>query len=337
MSTTVTTTKAKPVIARYTSSGLLDTAFNTTGIQLLWIDSLDSQYLMTVEDLAVQTNGKISAVGWSDFPSMSYSNDNWACRINSNGTMDTTFSTDGVNKYNGSFNGNDRAFSMLLKSDNTIVVGGSSDVSAQNYAYAMFEIAPTGLLGSSSNQISVPFYALDKSYPYGLGEDADGKYVLVGSTGSTTSRTFSIARVNANYTLDTTFDTDGKVTTTFGANALNEAFDMAIQTDNKIIAVGYTGNDFAIARYLGTETLSANEFENQNSLSIYPNPVKNNLQINLLDTSLTNSKYQILDLNGRVILEGNLTNEISQINVENLLKGLYVLKIKNLNKKFIKE
>ena len=335
--TTVTTTKAKPVIARYTSSGLLDTAFNTTGIQLLWIDSLDSQYLMTVEDLAVQTNGKISAVGWSDFPSMSYSNDNWACRINSNGTMDTTFSTDGVNKYNGSFNGNDRAFSMLLKSDNTIVVGGSSDVSAQNYAYAMFEIAPTGLLGSSSNQISVPFYALDKSYPYGLGEDADGKYVLVGSTGSTTSRTFSIARVNANYTLDTTFDTDGKVTTTFGANALNEAFDMAIQTDNKIIAVGYTGNDFAIARYLGTETLSANEFENQNSLSIYPNPVKNNLQINLLDTSLTNSKYQILDLNGRVILEGNLTNEISQINVENLLKGLYVLKIKNLNKKFIKE
>lgn len=335
--TVITTNKAKPVIARYTSSGILDTTFNTTGIKLLWIDSLDSQYLMTVEDLIVQTNGKISAIGWSDFPTMAFSNDNWACRINSNGTMDTTFSTDGVNKYNGSFNGNDRAFSMLLKGDNTFVVGGSSDVSAQNYAYAMFEIAPTGLLGSSSNQISVPFYSLDKSYPYGLGEDVNGKFVLVGSTGSTTSRTFSIARVNPNYTIDTTFDTDGKVTTTFGANALNEAFDMAIQTDNKIIAVGYTGNDFAIARYIGTENLAVNEFNNPNFLTIYPNPAKNILQINLLDKSLTDNKYQILDLNGRFVLEGNLDAEINQINIENLSNGLYLFKINNLYKKFIKE
>ncbi|TBX66115.1 hypothetical protein EZL74_11035 [Flavobacterium silvisoli] len=33
--TQVTTNKAKPVIARYTSSGILDTTFNTTGIKLL--------------------------------------------------------------------------------------------------------------------------------------------------------------------------------------------------------------------------------------------------------------------------------------------------------------
>jgi uncharacterized delta-60 repeat protein len=335
--TVVVTNKAKPVIARYTSTGILDTTFNTTGIRLLWIDSLDSQYLMTVEDLVVQTNGKISAIGWRDFPTMTFSNDNWACRVNSNGTMDTTFSTDGVNKYNGSFNGNDRAFSMLLKADNTFVVGGSSDVSAQNYAYAMFEIAPTGLLGSSTNQISIPFSALDKSYPYGLGEDINGKYVLVGSTGSTTNRTFSIARVNANYTIDTTFDTDGKVTTTFGANALNEAFDMAIQTDNKIIAVGYSGNDFAIARYNGTTNLSIDDYEINKSLAVFPNPVKNNLQINLLDKTLIDNTYSILDLNGRIILKGNLSNEFNQVNLENLSKGFYILKVNNLIKKFIKE
>ncbi|TBX66116.1 T9SS type A sorting domain-containing protein [Flavobacterium silvisoli] len=292
---------------------------------------------MTVEDLVVQSNGKISAVGWSDFPTMSYSNDNWACRINSNGTMDTTFSTDGVNKFNGSFNGNDRAFSMILKSDNTIVVGGSSDVSAQSYAYAMFEIAPSGVLGSTSNQISIPFNALDKSYPYGLAEDINGKYVLVGSTGSTTNRTFSLARVNANYTIDTSFDTDGKVTTTFGANALNEAFDMVIQPDNKIIAVGYTGNDFAIARYLGTDNLSVNEFENQKLISIYPNPTKNTLNVDLINKNLTNSKYQILDLNGRIILEDNLNNDTNRINVESLSNGLYIFKIENLSAKFVKE
>lgn len=109
------------------------------------------------------------------------------------------------------------------------------------------------------------------------------------------------------------------------------------KTDNKIIAVGYTGNDFAIARYIGTDNLSINEFNNQNFLNIYPNPAKNNLQINLTDKSLTNNKYQILDLNGRVILEGNFDTEINQINIENLSKGLYIFKIKNLYKKFIKE
>jgi hypothetical protein len=72
-------------------------------------------------------------------------------------------------------------------------------------------------------------------------------------------------------------------------------------------------------------------------LNIYPNPAKNNLQINLIDKSLTNNKYQILDLNGRVILEGNFDTEINQINIENLSKGLYIFKIKNLYKKFIKE
>ena len=72
-------------------------------------------------------------------------------------------------------------------------------------------------------------------------------------------------------------------------------------------------------------------------MNIYPNPAKNNLQINLIDKSLTNNKYQILDLNGRVILEGNFDTEINQINIENLSKGLYIFKIKNLYKKFIKE
>jgi len=335
--TMISTTKAKPVVARYLSSGTLDTDFNETGIRLLWVNTNDNQYLMTIEDLVVQTNGKVSAVGWRDFSSMPYSNNHWACRINANGTMDTTFSTNGVNTYNGTFNGNDRSFSMLLKSDNSFVVAGSSDISGQSYAYTLFEITPGGSIGPASTQISIPFYALDTSFPYSLKEDNNGKYLLVGSTGSATNRTFAIVRINPDYTIDNSFDSDGKVTTSFGTNALNEAFGSVIQPDNKIIAVGYTGNDIAIARYLGIENLSVNEFENKNIITVYPNPVKDVLQIEFINDNVVNASFQIIDLNGRVLVEGNLTSQTTKIDITNLSKGVYVVKTNKFTRKFVKE
>lgn len=57
--------------------------------------------------------------------------------------------------------------------------------------------------------------------------------------------------------LDVTFDTDGKVTTPIGASN-DDAFDIAIQTDGRIVLAGVSSNgsntDFAVARYLGAST-----------------------------------------------------------------------------------
>ncbi|KJY39154.1 delta-60 repeat domain-containing protein, partial [Streptomyces sp. NRRL S-495] len=47
--------------------------------------------------------------------------------------------------------------------------------------------------------------------------------------------------------LDTGFSSDGKVATTFGGVEFAHA--VALQPDGKIVAAGYTGNDFALARY----------------------------------------------------------------------------------------
>ena len=52
--------------------------------------------------------------------------------------------------------------------------------------------------------------------------------------------------------LDNTFDTDGKLTTDFGAS-LDQAQSVILQSDGKIVAAGYSYNganyDFALARY----------------------------------------------------------------------------------------
>jgi hypothetical protein len=83
--------------------------------------------------------------------------------------------------------------------------------------------------------------------------DVNGMYVLSGSAGSTTSRSFGTLRLIAPGDLqaDYTFDTDGRVMTSFNSNLMNECWDVVVQSDNKIVCVGYTGTDIALCRYLG--------------------------------------------------------------------------------------
>lgn len=331
----LTSTNSQGVVARYTSAGLLDTTFNTTGKVLLDDASGAGTYYNVIEDLAVKSNGKISAVGWINQQGLQWSSNYYGCRINTNGSMDTTFSTDGYIVTNGGFNADDKSFSMILNSDDSILYSGGGHLSTLQYDYflGLYDSAGATAVGKAL----FDYGSLVKDISYGMGIDSVGKIVLAGSNvTSITSSTFGIARVNANYTVDTSFGISGKVTTTFGTNTANEAFDMVIQTDDKIIAVGYTGNDFAIARYNGN-VLSTNEFDLNNQIIVHPNPVKNILNIELLNNQSNIEAYSIFDINGRIILKGNLSNGLNQINVENLSKGVYILNAENINKKFVKE
>ncbi|MCW4470706.1 T9SS type A sorting domain-containing protein [Flavobacterium sp. MFBS3-15] len=315
----VSSTKAKPVVARYTAAGMLDTNFNTTGIKPLWLSTNDQQYLMTIEDIAVQTNGKISAVGWLDFPSLPWDSDYRLYRINSNGSMDTTFSTDGENTLNGTFNGHDRAYGLVLKDDNSMVVAGGGYVTDLNYSMTLFEMTPAGAAAGTSSQENIAYAELNDAIAYDVEFDVNGKFVMAGSNGMATAKTFAISRVNADYTIDNSFDTDGKVTTTFGANTMNEAFDAVIQPDNKIVAVGYTGNDFAVARYLGTAATNSVADFGKNAISLSPNPANNILNISVEELGA----YTIYDMNGRPVLK----SAAASINIGSLQSGMYILKM----------
>lgn len=77
----------------------------------------------------------------------------------------------------------------------------------------------------------------------------DGKIVVVGHY----SGQFAVARYNADGSLDSTFDGDGKLTTTVGTGGDAQAWAVALQPDGKIVAAGYSSNganyDFALVRY----------------------------------------------------------------------------------------
>ena len=89
-------------------------------------------------------------------------------------------------------------------------------------------------------------------------------------------------------------------------------------------------------RCLKDSPLSNAIFET-NSLKLYPNPVVNILNIKT-DSNLIYQTFTIMDGLGRVVINGKLNEVESTINVEQLSKGIYYLKVSgNRATKFIKE
>ena len=101
----------------------------------------------------------------------------------------------------------------------------------------------------------------------------------------------------------------------------------------------YLNGDLQAARALGT-----NELESTQSLSVYPNPARDNLQINWSSKMSEQVMYKIYNTSGVLVYEQSesLNNDFaSNINIANLNKGAYVLKITtskdSIAKSFIKE
>lgn len=243
-----TSNLAVPIIARYSSEGVLDTTFNVSGILSATTTAGDLQRNMMVEDLEVAANGKISAAGWRKYISTSISSEFWACRILSNGTMDNTFSTDGALAYS-EVGGSCYGYSLIVNANQGMIVSGTRSYLGSN-DFRILVISSSGTIATTSSNY---YLSTDVDIAYAMTTDVNGKYILSGSAGSSTSRSFGTLRLLAPGDLqaDYSFDTDGRVMTAFNGNLMNECWDVVVQSDNKIVCVGYTGGDMALCRYLG--------------------------------------------------------------------------------------
>jgi hypothetical protein len=86
---------------------------------------------------------------------------------------------------------------------------------------------------------------------------------------------------------------------------------------------------------LYSSTLSTNEIGTSSAGSIAPNPAGDFIQINLPVKS--SQKYKITDINGRLVSQGNISNE-KKINVSQLSKGIYFIEIEGVKSlKFLKK
>ena len=225
-------------LARYNSGGSLDTSFSGDGKVTTSFLSSQTPYSRGATDIALQTDGKIIAVG--------YSLGGFAlARYNSDGSLDPTFSEDGKQT---TFLGSGFGLSgVALQPDGKIVavgVAGGSD----NFTVVRYQT--DGSLDTSFSGDGMQIVGFGGMFSGSVAQLAlqpDGKIVAVGSSGET-GYDFAVARLNADGSLDTSFSGDGKETTDFGSGG-ELAYDVALQPDSKIVVSGVSNFDFALARY----------------------------------------------------------------------------------------
>ncbi|WP_035654421.1 T9SS type A sorting domain-containing protein, partial [Flavobacterium saliperosum] len=149
-----------------------------------------------------------------------------------------------------------------------------------------------------------------------------------------------IIRLNPDGNKDTVFDT-GTGFNGFGGFG-NYISSIALNPDGKIFVAGNftTYKDSGESAYLialhSETSLATENFTNSNGVSLYPNPVKDILNIDLVDNTRISS-VKIYDLQGKLLLE----KASNDIDVSSLSVGVYLIKIKSekgeFTKKFIKE
>jgi uncharacterized delta-60 repeat protein len=235
------------LIARYNTDGSLDTTFSIDGVQVTDVGGAN-EYCQSV---AIQPDGKIVALGRTGtFPNFDF----LTIRYNTDGTVDTTFDTDGIVQ-TAVGAGDDRGYSIGLQPDGKIVVGGASAIGS-DYQFSLARYNTDGSLDSSfdSDGLATMGIATYDCYGISLVIQSDGKIVLGGSIDNGPLRSFGLARFNGNGSIDSTFDADGIVFTPVGTD-YDQINSVLLQPDGKIIGAGFiTGSvptdiDFALARY----------------------------------------------------------------------------------------
>ncbi len=199
--------------------------------------------------IIIQPDGKIIVVGYS-VSLASFSDDFALVRYNSDGTIDQSFGNSG--KVTTDFDTNfDFALSANLQTDGKIVVVGNTAL-----GFAIVRYNSNGSLDTSFDNDGKSTITFNNSFGNISGWtsaiQSDGKIIVAGSVKSASNYDFALARLNFNGSVDTSFGTNGRVTTSFGA-LRDEIRSIKIQPDGKIVAAGFASNgvnyDFALARY----------------------------------------------------------------------------------------
>ena len=105
------------------------------------------------------------------------------------------------------------------------------------------------------------------------------------------------------------------------SKSINNAYSSVLQGFGNLAEITEMYNNGEL-KALEEVDVSVKEIKATNVLEIYPNPVENNFIVKGAEQS---SKYQIIDIKGQTVKEGELKE--SSINSKNLSSGIYLLKI----------
>jgi uncharacterized delta-60 repeat protein len=234
----------KPNVAKVEFSQVLSGASSSQTSASNGIQSIAFGAAVSVSDMRAtrQADGKIVVVATSN-------NDIGVARLNSDGTLDTSFGTAGKITVDVG-GGVDKARDVSILADGKILVLSESS-NGTDSDFGFVKLNSNGTLDTSfdgDGKLMVPVFGSDT--PYKMAIDPNNKIVAVGSIQSD----MGIIRLNADGTFDSTFSGDGKFTQSFGNN--DGANSLMLDATGGIVVAGWTGTgNTAVMRLSQTGTL----------------------------------------------------------------------------------
>ena len=242
-----------------TKAQSLDSTFGTNGK----VHTSFGNFSTYFNALAMQNDGKIYAVGAKE-GSFSETNGIFISRYNTDGLLDISYNSTGVNgepgtKEIGYGSSYEFCHTAVLQPDNKLIVAGSS-----NASFSISRLLENGDYDTDFSGDGKMIYSFGTGNGSKINKillQSDGKILAIGQAYSGTDYDFGAARFNTDGSLDTTFGVSGKVRVAIGpANDFGQ--DAVLQPDGKIVITGYSKNA------LGYDTFSAIRLNNDGNLDI---------------------------------------------------------------------
>jgi len=166
---------------------------------------------------AVQSDGKLIVVG--DASPAGKNKSAFIARFNTNGTIDKTFGTNGVTFLTYGAGGDTIFTNVKIQTNGSIVVAGVENTNSSNYSALVARFTNKGKFDTTFATTGKKLLNFGSaSEATGLLIQSNGKIDVIGGAASiaTLSGGAAIAQLNANGTLDTTFNHTGMLVTSPG-------------------------------------------------------------------------------------------------------------------------
>ncbi len=203
---------------------------NTFGGDGIVSTQIPGEVIGSASDVAIQPDGKIIVSVLAQGQS---SNDMAVVRYNTDGTLDTSFSGDGI--VNTPFgNDTDIANAVTLQTDGKILVAGTL-INGQFAGSAILRLNTDGTFDTNFDGDGIVLNSLLNG-TVAVAVQTDGKILVAGNSFNGNEDYFSVIRLNSNGSLDSAFGSNGKAAVSFGL--IDFLSDMVLQSDGKIVLVG---------------------------------------------------------------------------------------------------
>lgn len=285
-------------VMRFNADGTKDSSFGTFGI-------VSTRFGIGVHgnSIALQTDGNILVGGTENNGG---NGDFMIARYLPNGTLDKSFKGGIINTDYGSSDNESTA--IVLQHDGKAVLAGFSFSTSTFYnSFSLVRYNTDGSVDTTygNKGFAITDFGMESKINSAIIQP-DEKIIAAGFVGPSSPFSFALIRYNKDGTPDASFGNAGKVITNFGNSDLAES--CALAPAGKIVAGGYSDssgkNVFALAEYIEGPLLGVIDFPAENnSVFVYPNPVKSELSLKYTLTNDQPVSLRLVDMKGKLVQE----------------------------------